>query len=180
MTPLNELTQEMGFKNIPFVDEHKAARRRWVKEQASLFIRVCENKPDTAAALHLLGLLTKSHIEASALYEQHATSTHKMQQVFSDTLGEEHAEKFTNQSAEDLVLVTHLWLYTQGYLNMDFSLAHDHAEQTQNTLQHELVIRRMDLDAFRTDLMQSFYLGKEANPTKASGLFGWVKRLFSS
>ncbi len=63
---------------------------------------------------------------------------------------------------------------------MDFSLAHDHAEQTQNILQHELVIKRMDLDAFRTDLMQSFYLGKEANPVKASGLFGWLKRLFSS
>ena len=77
-------------------------------------------------------------------------------------------------------MVTHLWLYTQGYLNMDFSLAHDHAEQTQNTLQHELVIKRMDLDAFRTDLMQSFYMGKEVNPAKKQGLFSWVKRLFSS
>ncbi|MGR4991380.1 hypothetical protein ACPV3U_17550 [Vibrio rotiferianus] len=179
MTPLSELIHEMGIKNIPFVSKHKAARRRWTKEQAPLFIRVCENKPDTAPALHLLGLLTKSHIEASALYEQQATSTHNMQQVLNDTLGQEHAEKFTNQSAEDLVLVTHLWLYTQGYLNMDFSLAHDHAEQTQNTLQHELVIKRMDLDAFRTDLMQSFYMGKEANPTKAHGLFGWMKRLLS-
>ncbi len=73
-----------------------------------------------------------------------------------------------------------MWLYTQGYLNMDFSLAHDHAEQTQNILQHELVIKRMDLDAFRTNLMQSFYLGKEANPAKASGLISWIKRLFSS
>ncbi|CAH1544390.1 conserved hypothetical protein [Vibrio rotiferianus] len=180
MTPLNEFIEEIGVKNIPFVCQHKAARRRWTKEQAPLFIKVCENKPDTAPALHLLGLLTKSHIEASALYEQHSTSAHHMQQVLNDTLGEEHAEKFTNQSAENLVLVTHLWLYTQGYLNMDFSLAHDHAEQTQNTLQHELVIKRMDLDAFRTDLMQSFYMGKEANPAKKQGLFSWVKRLFSS
>ncbi|NMT19539.1 hypothetical protein HKA99_34870, partial [Vibrio parahaemolyticus] len=76
---------------------------------------------------HLLGLLTKSHIEASANYEQNAHSTQRMQQVLTDSLGNEHADKFTNQSAEDLILVTHLWLYTQGYLNMDFSLAHDHA-----------------------------------------------------
>ena len=180
MTPLNELIQQMGFTNIPFVNEHKAARRRWTKEQAPLFIRVCENKPETAPALHLLGLLTKSHIEASALYEQHSTSSQHMQKALSDTLGDEHADKFTNQSAEDLILITHLWLYTQGYLNMDFSLAHDHAEQTQESLQHELVIKRMDLDAFRTDLMQSFYLGKEATPAKSNGLFGWLRQLFSS
>lgn len=168
MTPLNELIQQMGFTNIPFVNEHKAARRRWTKEQAYCSLEYVKiSLRQLLRCIYLL--LTKSHIEASALYEQHATSTHHMQQVLSDTLGEEHAEKFTNQSAEDLVLVTHLWLYTQGYLNMDFSLAHDHAEQTQNILQHELVIKRMDLDAFRTDLMQSFYLGKEANPAKASG-----------
>ncbi|EDP60582.1 hypothetical protein [Vibrio sp. AND4] len=178
MTALNELLQEMGCKNIPFIDKHKVARRRWVEEQAPLFIRVCENKPDKAPVLHLLGLLTKSHIETSALYDQNAASTHRMQQVFSDTLGEEYAKKFTNQTAEDLALVAHLWLYTQGYLNMDFSLAHDHAEQTQNTLQQELVTKRMDSDAFRTDLMQSFYLGKKATPKKTSGLLSWIKSLF--
>ncbi|OXD94650.1 hypothetical protein CA163_40015, partial [Vibrio parahaemolyticus] len=43
-----------------------------------------------------------------------------------------------------------------------------------------LVIKRIDVDAFRTELMQSFYLGKEANPTASNGFFGWLKRLFSS
>ncbi|MGR5236902.1 hypothetical protein [Vibrio alfacsensis] len=179
MTPLNQQIQEMGFKSISFVDQHKAARRRWTKEQAPLFAKVCENKPDTSPTLHLLGILTKSHIEASAQYEKVAASSQHMQQVLSNALGDEHADKFTNQSAEDLMLITHMWLYTQGYLNMDFSLAHDHAEQTQNTLQHELVIKRIDLDSFRTGLMQSFYLGKEANPVQTNGILGWLKRLFS-
>ncbi|PFG58414.1 hypothetical protein ATG66_0964 [Vibrio sp. ES.051] len=179
MTSLNELVQDMGFKAIPFVKEHKASKRRWLKEQSPLFTKVCKNKPTTAPALHLLGLLTKSHIEASALYEQHAHSAQKMQQVLTDSLGDEHAGKFTNQSAEDLILITHLWLYTQGYLNMDFSLAHDHAEQTQNTLQYELVIKYIDVDLFRTELMQSFYLGREANPTSNSGFLGWLKRLLT-
>lgn len=180
MTSLSELSQEMGFKEIPFVKEHKAAKRRWLKEQSQLFTKVCENKPATAPTLHLLGLLTKSHIEASANYEQHAHSAQQMQQVLTDSLGDEHADKFTNQSVEDLILITHLWLYTQGYLNMDFSLAHDHAEQTQNTLQHELVVKRMDVDAFRTELMQSFYLGREASPASTSGFWGRLKRLFSA
>ncbi|MGR5067640.1 hypothetical protein [Vibrio alfacsensis] len=179
MTLLNQLIQDMGFKNIPFMEQHKAARRRWTNEQAPLFTKVCENKPDTAPALHLLGLLTKSHIEASAQYEKSATTSQQMQQVLSNTLGDEHADKFTNQSAEDLTLITHMWLYTQGYLNMDFSLAHDHAEQTQHTLHHELVIKRIDLDAFRADLMHSFYLGKEANSAPSKGILGWLKRLFS-
>ncbi|TOO88485.1 hypothetical protein CGH29_07270, partial [Vibrio parahaemolyticus] len=47
MTPLSELIKQMGIKKIPFVDEHKAAKKRWLKEQAPLFARVCENKPAT-------------------------------------------------------------------------------------------------------------------------------------
>jgi hypothetical protein len=179
MTPLEELIKEMEFTTIPFVTEHQTAKQRWLDEQNALFTRVCENKPATPPALHLLGLLTKSHIEASALYEQHAHTTHQMQIALSESVGDEHASKFTNQSAEDLILITHLWLYTQGYLNMDFSLAHDHAQQTQTTLQHELVIKRIDVDAFRTELMRSFYLGRNANPIKSGGLLGWLKRLLS-
>lgn len=179
MTSLSELIQQMGVKDIAFVKKHQAARRRWTKEHAPLFARVCENRPEKAPALHLLGLLTKSHIEATANYEQSASSTQQMQQVLNETLGNEHADKFTNQSAEDLIFITHLWLFTQGYLHMDYSLAHDHAEQTQSTLNHELIIKRMDVDAFRTELMQSFYMGKEANPTKKVSLFSWFKRLFS-
>ncbi len=179
MTPLSELVDKMGMTNIPYVTEHESAQKRWLEEQNALFIRVCENKPATAPTLHLLGLLTKSHIEGSALYEQHAHTTQQMHKALSDSVGDEHASKFTNQSAEDLILVTHLWLYTQGYLNMDFSLAHDHAEQTQTTLQHELVITRVDVDAFRSELMRCFYLGREANPTKSNGFLTRLKRLLS-
>ncbi len=179
MTLLSELIEEMGVEAIPFVMEHKAAKKRWLNEQNSLFIRVCENKPETAPVLHLLGLLTKSHIEASALYEQHAQTTLQMQQALSDSVGNEHANKFTNQSAEELTLVTHLWLYIQGYLNMDFSLAHDHAEQTQALLQRELEIKSVDVNAFKSELMRSFYLGKEANSSKNDTLISKLKRLLS-
>jgi len=180
MTSLSELSQEIGFKDIPFVKKHKAAKRRWLKEQTPLFTKVCENKPTTAPILHLLGILTKSHIEASANYDQHVYSTQTMRKVLTDSLGNDHADKFTNQSSEDLILITHLWLYAQGYLNMDFSLAHDHAEQVQNTLQHDLIINRIEVDAFRAELMQSFYLGRAANPMSANGLWSRVKRLFST
>ncbi len=179
MTSLNELIEEMGIKTIPFVTEHEATQKRWLDGQNKLFDRVCENKPATEPTLHLLGLLTKSHIEASALYEQHAEATLQMHHALSDTVGDEHASKFINQSAEELTLITHLWLYIQGYLNMDFSLAHDHAEQTQTTLQRELVIKRIDVNAFRSELMRSFYLGREANPPTSHGIFAKLKRLLS-
>ncbi len=179
MTSLTELIEEMGIKTIPFVTEHEAAKQRWLNEQNALFNRVCENKPTTEPELHLLGLLTKSHIEASALYEQHAHTTLQMHQALNDSVGNEHANKFINQTAEELTLITHLWLYIQGYLNMDFSLAHDHAEQTQTILQRELVIKRIDIDGFRTELMRSFYLGREANPSTRNSFLGKLKRLFS-
>lgn len=179
MTSLSKLVEEVGCQAIPFAIEHKGAMKRWLNTHGALFSKVCENKPDTAPALHLLGLLTKSHIEASSSYEQSANAIQQMQETLSETIGDEHASKFTNQAAEDLILITHLWLYTQGYLNMDFSLAHDHAQQTQTTLQHELAIKRIDKNSFRSELMQSFYLGREANPIKAQGIWGRLKNLLS-
>ncbi len=50
MTPLSELIKQMGIKKIPFVDEHKAAKKRWLKEQAPLFARVCEKASNESSA----------------------------------------------------------------------------------------------------------------------------------
>ncbi|MDF2152767.1 hypothetical protein [Vibrio sp. CAU 1672] len=180
MMSLNEIVSEMQFEAIPYVGRHREALQRWVEAQAPLFQKVCENKPGVATTSHLLGLLTKSHIEASAHYSNQAGPAQNMREVLKDTLGSKHADKFSNQAFDDLVVITHLWLYTQGYLNMDFSLAHDHAMQTHATVERELILTQTDIAEFRSALMQSFYWGKQANPVAPKGLLGWLKRYLSS
>ena len=142
-----------------------------------LFEKVQHAKPTRAASQHLLGLLTKAHIESLSQIEAHRSSVAAMNQAFEQQLGKEHAANFHYQDGEQFILVTHLWLYLQGYLNMDFSLANDHAEQTATTL---VSLEGGDIQALRAEFMASFYQGKNLNKTtpSAHGFIHWLKSLF--
>ena len=176
MTPLSDLLQELKVECIPFISQNNALKEHWINAQSSLFVTVCENKPNTDVKLHLLGLLTKSHIEASAQYEHSALPSQKMQQVLSETLGDEYAMKFNNQLVLEVILITHLWLYTQGYLNMDDSLAYDHAQQSLQMLLPELAFLKIDADELLQQFIHSYQLGKQANPKQDRGILHMLKR----
>ncbi|MEZ8577712.1 hypothetical protein AB6C82_23085 [Vibrio splendidus] len=150
----------------------------FIDENHALFKHACENKPDNSARQTLLGLLTKVHIDASYRFESNKEANEAMQNVFDNTVGTEHSDKFQNSNAQQLQLITHLWLFIQGRLGMDYSLANDHAAVAATLLSR---ISRSSDDEIRVEFMASFYDGLNIYQAKnkPSGFVHHFKRLFN-
>ncbi|MEZ9479844.1 hypothetical protein AB4163_08655 [Vibrio splendidus] len=150
----------------------------FIDENHALFKHACENKPDNSARQTLLGLLTKVHIDASYRFESNKEANEAMQNVFDNTVGTEHSDKFQNSTAQQLKLITHLWLFIQGRLGMDYSLANDHAAVAATLLSR---ISRSSDDEIRVEFMASFYDGLNIYQAenKPSGFVRHFKRLFN-
>ncbi|CAK1695570.1 conserved hypothetical protein [Vibrio crassostreae] len=150
----------------------------FIDENHALFKHACENKPDNSARQTLLGLLTKVHIDVSYRFESNKEANEAMQNVFDNTVGTEHSDKFQNSNAQQLKLVTHLWLFIQGRLGMDYSLANDHAAATATLLSR---LSRNTDDEIRVEFMGSFYDGLNLYQAenKPSGFVHRFKRLFN-
>ncbi|MEZ8651401.1 hypothetical protein AB6D92_20785 [Vibrio splendidus] len=150
----------------------------FIDENHALFKHACENKPDKSARQTLLGLLTKVHIDASYRFESNKEANEAMQNVFDNTVGTEHSDKFQNSNAQQLKLITHLWLFIQGRLGMDYSLANDHAAVAATLLSR---ISRSSDDEIRVEFMASFYDGLNIYQAenKPSGFVHHFKRLFN-
>ncbi|MDH6025929.1 hypothetical protein [Vibrio splendidus] len=150
----------------------------FIDENHALFKHACENKPDNSARQTLLGLLTKVHIDASYRFESNKEANEAMQNVFDNTVGTEHSDKFQNSNAQQLKLITHLWLFIQGRLGMDYSLANDHAAVAATLLSR---ISRSSDDEIRVEFMASFYDGLNLYQAenKPSGFVHYFKRLFN-
>ncbi|MHC6529567.1 hypothetical protein [Vibrio proteolyticus] len=177
MNSLQQILTDCGADLLPVVTLHPELWRDLCADQQELFGKACHAKPDTSPQQHLLGLLTKRHIECSSHFEQSAQSETAVKSVFEQTLGHEQAGKFQSQTLSELLLVTHLWLYLQGYLNMDFSLANDHAQQTAERIAARITL---DAQAARVEFMQSYYAGKECSPQPSKpNLFDRLKAWFN-
>lgn len=152
--------------------------KSFIDENHALFRHACENKPDNSARQTLLGLLTKVHIDASYRFESNKEANEAMQNVFDNTVGTEHSDKFQNSNARQLKLITHLWLFVQGRLGMDYSLANDHAAVAATLLSR---ISRSSDDEIRVEFMASFYDGLNLYQAenKPSGFVHHFKRLFN-
>ncbi|MEZ8448223.1 hypothetical protein AB6C93_20470 [Vibrio splendidus] len=150
----------------------------FIDENHALFKHACENKPDNSARQTLLGLLTKVHIDASYRFESNKEANEAMQNVFDNTMSTEHSDKFQNSNAQQLKLITHLWLFIQGRLGMDYSLANDHAAVAATLLSR---ISRSSDDEIRVEFMASFYDGLNIYQAenKPSGIVHHFKRLFN-
>ncbi|MFN0722216.1 hypothetical protein BCU39_011890 [Vibrio cyclitrophicus] len=150
----------------------------FIDENHALFKHACENKPDNSARQTLLGLLTKVHIDVSYRFESNKEASEAMQNVFDNTVGNTHSDKFQHSNAQQLTLITHLWLFIQGRLGMDYSLANDHAEVTARLLSR--LLRSSD-DEIRVEFMGSFYDGLNIYQAenKPSGFIHHFKRLFN-
>ncbi|PTO93138.1 hypothetical protein CWO17_24815, partial [Vibrio sp. 10N.286.45.A3] len=110
--------------------------------------------------------------------ESNKEANEAMQNVFDNTVGTEHSDKFQNSNAQQLKLVTHLWLFIQGRLGMDYSLANDHAAATATLLSR---LSRNTDDEIRVEFMGSFYDGLNLYQAenKPSGFVHRFKRLFN-
>ncbi|EOA6545922.1 hypothetical protein ACI1IY_000551 [Vibrio vulnificus] len=157
MSELKDALAEAGVFTLEYVNNNPDALARFCDAQNALFQRVCENKPETPTTLHLLGLLTKSHIEILAQFVSDKESRLAMKDVLQTSLGAQSSDKFNDVVLQDLLMISTLWIFVQGRLKMDFSLANDHATETA---QHAAPFLAVDADVIRSELMQSFYQGK--------------------
>ncbi|KHT51517.1 hypothetical protein [Vibrio sinaloensis] len=178
---MSELDKSLREINADVLLKSPQQERQWqlfCEQHERLFVQVSKKKPDVDFTHHLLGILTKAHIETQATIENHKQAIQAMQQTMSSHLGDEEAKKFNNQSLLQLEFVTHMWLYLQGYLKMDFSLANDHAEQTALTI---TAVTPRDSHDLRTEFLESFYLGDQHSPLVQKRHWFWslITKLFS-
>lgn len=178
--PMTELEQQLTAieaNSLSFVVHTKGAWLLFCETHSTLFEKALRNKPESSVTSHLLGILTKAHIEASSHVASNASSLQAMHQVLDESLGQTHANKFEDQSLQQLFLATHLWLYLQGYLTLDFSLANDHAHNTAELISS---ITQQDVQALRTEFLESYYQGthcSQVTPSRSFSPLGWLKKL---
>lgn len=177
MTDLEQAFTAIGAESLDAVKEHPKLWQQFLQHQSALFDKVKQNKPNSDDESHLLGIMTKAHIECLSRVEANREAVQAMWKALHDNLGEQNAKRFEYQDYQMLTLVTHVWLYIQGYLKMDFSLANDHAETTAN-LQNDL--SGLDVNAIRTQYLASYYLGSDNSPVtqRHNPIWSWFKRTF--
>lgn len=179
MTELEQQLNDIQADALAVIESDRKSFEMFIEKHHALFKRACGRTPDIDPVQHLLGVLTKAHIEEASYIESQAESAAAMRKVFDENLGSEHAQKFEELGSRQFALVTHLWLYCQGYLRMDFSLANDHAFNSATLLSATTFASTQEL---RTQFLESFYLGSEHSPLpekKPSKLLLWLKSLFS-
>ncbi|MFA0312341.1 hypothetical protein BH581_14250 [Vibrio splendidus] len=178
-TKLETCLQHAGLDSVKALTTgYEKELKSFTVENRALFKHACENKPDNSVRQTLLGLLTKVHIDVSYRFESNKEANEAMQSVFDSTVGSEYGDKFQNSNAQQLKLVTHLWLFIQGRLGMDYSLANDHAAVAATLLSR---ISRSSDDDIRVEFMASFYDGLNLYQAenKPSGFVHHFKRLFN-
>ncbi|MCL9774077.1 hypothetical protein [Vibrio methylphosphonaticus] len=179
MTPLETHLRSVNVEKIAVVAAHSARFSELCAQENALFERAKANKPETPILGIELGLFTKLHVESIASLEAYTDQIHAMQSSFEHELGKEQAQIFRLPALNDLIMITHVWLYIQGCLGMDYSLANDHAEQTS------LVVTKFnpqDVDELRVTFTKSYYLGVryfEANKPPATGWKRWFEKWFN-
>ncbi|RJX69669.1 hypothetical protein DZ860_14400 [Vibrio sinensis] len=158
-----EATELIEIKNRP------QQWRVFCEHYDSIFTLARTRNAEASDKQLLLGVLTKAHIEALVQIENNEKSANVVREAIATHLGKEHQHRFTYQGAEQLIFITHLWLYLQGCMNMDFSLASDYADQTVLTLtEHSLPnISEPSSQPLRLAFMASFYEGKNRAPNQS-------------
>ncbi|WCE31477.1 hypothetical protein [Vibrio sp. SCSIO 43137] len=158
VSKLKQQLEVAGVDTLHLSDKEAQLFSVAVEKKADFFDTVCEKKSNQNPLLLLLGLLTKSHIEAISQLESQLDAIAAMHDVFVETVGDEQSGKLKADSVIELSLVTKLWLMVQGYLNMDFGLANDHAQKTADLLAKALHAESHEI---RTELLAGYYHGKE-------------------
>ncbi len=169
MNTLEQFLTQIGMNQLLSSQTYLAQWQSFCARHHSLFETVTADKPELDVAL---GLFTKAHIEAITQFEAQSQAAKGVILAIENNLAE-HKNAFQLDAADELEFVTHGWLYLQGYLAMDFSLANDHAEHTA------LLITQClpgDANMLRSTFMQSYYIGKQSAPNKP---IYWLERILN-
>ncbi|MGV2986147.1 hypothetical protein ACE1OE_00785 [Vibrio sp. E150_011] len=179
MSTLETHLQTFNVAQMSVVADQAALFSELCARENALFERAQTNKPDTPILGLLLGLFTKLNVESIASLQTYSSQVLAMRKSFEDELGKDEAQVFKLPVLEELVLVTHVWLYIQGCLGMDYSLANDHADQTSQVI---AAFNGNNVDETRIAFTKSYYLGFryfEANKPPATGWKRWFEKWFN-
>ena len=183
---LNELSV-MGLHDLPFSEQERSELDQFIAVCSPFFVSVCQQKPDKSQHHLLLGVMTKAQSEAVEDYKQKSQSLQNMKQVFEDTVGADHADKFVATDSQRLTVIATVWFMVQGYTGIDFSYANDHAEQIAQTLMPAPLVSTTanssnthSAEPIRSGFMRAYYVGVEqARKNKSSAtLFETIKKWF--
>ncbi|MBD1557547.1 hypothetical protein HC752_11460 [Vibrio sp. S9_S30] len=180
MTNLTEILVSAGMNELAPPGEDQIRNVNIIKTCDAIFEQACQKNPEKSPFDMALGTLTKAQMELMVHVEAQAHTLKSMGDIIQHTLGDEHADKFSAELPKDLLCCTRLWLLLQGYLQMDFSLANDHATHTSETLAK---IDGSSAEKTRTELMKAFYIGKSLNAVAAkhsifSTMSSWLSNTF--
>ncbi|OAN11034.1 hypothetical protein A3K86_18840 [Photobacterium jeanii] len=175
---LQQALEQVGLPRLALSETQQKQLTDFIENQHTFFERVCEQKRDKHQTDLLLGLLTKAQQQTELAYSQNAEAIQRMQQVFSETIGEEQKSKFISQDHNQLALETHLWLLVQGYCGIDFSYANEQAQRVA-----ELLTSSDEAQALRSQFLASYYHGKTTKDNKqpseaTSSLWQRLERFF--
>ncbi|MDP2573749.1 hypothetical protein Q8W40_16255 [Vibrio penaeicida] len=180
MTNLTKILASAGMNELTLSSEDQVRSCNIIKTCDAIFNQACQNNPEKSPFEMALGTLTKAQMELMANMEAQADTLKSMGDIIQNTLGNEHSDKFSAELPKDLLCCTRLWLMTQGYLQMDFSLANDHATHTGDAIAK---IENANIENTRTELMKAFYIGKSHNSVVAkhsvfSKVSSWLSKIF--
>ena len=180
MPDIEKILEQTHANTDPSIQALPQEWHHFITKYQALYTKVQQAKGDGSELNCLLGITTKAHITSTQLISESLQSRQAMQEVLVDSIGEKYATKFSQSDVRQLVFETHLWLYLQGYCQLDFSLANDYAQQTAQLISQ---LNNQETDHYRCEFLKSFYLGKERAPKQRSligQLFQQLKCLVSS
>ncbi|GEA51885.1 hypothetical protein VIN01S_26890 [Vibrio inusitatus NBRC 102082] len=125
----------------------------------------------------LLGLFTLHHEKLLHQLNAQQESLQAMQSVIDESLEGKHAAAFKSPLVMEFWVTMHLWLFVQGELGMDYSLANDYATEASQLL---VSFTSVSADELRCEWNESFYKGSnilKGFTGSESGIRAWIAKV---
>jgi hypothetical protein len=123
----------------------------------------------------LLGIYGHRFEQCLSELSAQSESLTAMHDVLNESLPSKHADKFVNQSALDTEITSRIYLFIQGRMKLDYSLANEFSQRAASELAH---FTTQSEDEIRVMLNQSYYVGVDAR-NKQSKMLRWFEKWFN-
>ncbi|MGF1703475.1 hypothetical protein L4D09_24595 [Photobacterium makurazakiensis] len=161
MKTLEDTLNLLGLDQLPLNTDERDYATQFIAHRSAFFTRVCQQKSDKPQHDLALGLLTQSVQIATEEFNATKDKITDMNQLFSESVGKEHADKFKTMNALELSAIAKLWFLVQGYCGIDVSYTNEQAVELSNTLLANT--DDMQFHTQRQAFMQAYYTGIEFN-----------------
>ncbi len=167
MTPLHELVNSIGF-TIPQTMKADPNSLDDLCEKLMPLYETSRSKfPEHSDLELLLGLLSVHHDRLLHQLNAQREALVAMQEVIDQSLDRSHSRKFKAPVIVEFWLTMHLWVYLQGMLKLDYSLANDYAAEAGEMLSP---MTDKNPDQLRVEWNQTYYVGRDAKQNNNSFL----------